>query len=120
MTEFACEKPCKYCTVTGSCKRLAEAQWQYQAQTPELAGQVVTMPAWRPGASGQEDAALKCGDTIPWPIIQAFGQQIHGQIWCSEHGWQPRLKKSDIEKARKAAAARKKKASDTFDDIAPF
>lgn len=117
LTDYACEQPCKYCTVTGRCPRI-------RLDRPTLTAGKQTfeyLPAmsWRPGASGSEDIALHCGDTIPWPVIQAFGQQIHGQVWCSVHGWQPKLTKKDIEKAAKAARKRKK-AGDTFDDIPDF
>jgi hypothetical protein len=57
------------------------------------------MRYWAPNM--EPDTPLACGCLIPWPIIQAFGQHIHGQIWCSEHGWQPKITKEQLKDSRR-------------------
>lgn len=115
MTDYACDKPCRYCTVTGKCPR---KRISFPAEA-EQAVRVMTR-AWNPN-DGSEDAHLKCGCTIPWPIIQWFGGLIHGQVWCNVHGYQPKITKADIEKARKAARRYAAQQSQgTLDDVPPF
>lgn len=107
-TEFACTTQCKYCRVTGHCPKV------------NIADEYVNTPraprAWNP-SDGSEDAVLRCGDTIPWPIIRCFAGDMIGKIWCSQHGWQPKLTKEQIDKAKKKKI---KKEGNTFDDIPPF
>jgi hypothetical protein len=50
----------------------------------------------------EPDTPLKCGCKIPWPIVQAFGGNIHGLVECSEHGWQPKITLKDIAAAKRA------------------
>src|SRR5260370_234116 len=116
MTDYACQKPCKYCTVTGSCPRRALPLRVRSDGFTGFVGKPHVKP-WHPN-DGSEDVALACGDTIPWPVVQAFGQNIHGQIWCSVHAWQPKLTKKQIEKARKVKA--KKAGEQTLDSTPPF
>ena len=110
LTEYACEKPCKYCRLTQKCPRVSAETGAEHAITERL-------PAWFPNR--EKDTLLRCGCLIPWPIVQAFGQRIHGQVWCSQHGWQAKLTETDIKNARKVA--RKEAGGQTeFADIPPF
>lgn len=113
MTDYACAKPCKYCTITGTCPRNV----RNDPDGIDLLTVAANARVWNPN-DGSEDVALACGDTIPWPVVQAFGQNIHGQIWCSAHAWQPKLTKKQIEKARKTKA--KKAGEQTLDSTPPF
>jgi hypothetical protein len=69
------------------------------------------------------DVPLACGCMIPWPIIVEFGRNVHGQVLCSEHGYQPRITKAQVEKSRKEARTCQAKLNlnqSTLPDKPPF
>lgn len=127
-TEYACEKPCKYCQVTGKCRRIAITMTNPFLAPSAFPATEERQPAgiWYPNR--EKDIPLMCGCLIPWPIVQAFGQHdgkpIHGQILCSKHGWQPKLTQKDIDRAKKAAGKHRQSQQTTgqtdFGDIPPF
>jgi hypothetical protein len=86
MTDFGCQPACVPCRKAGLCKGTPNTDTHPGMYYPNR----------------EADTPLACGCKIPWPIIKAFGQNIHGQILCSIHGWQHELTKADLERSRKA------------------
>lgn len=111
MTDYGCEKPCKFCLVTGNCPRVCS-----QTESATVSNAQKPRRNWQPNM--EPKTPLKCGCNIPWPIVQHFGTHLHGQVFCSVHGWQPKLTKAEIEKTQRAA--KKLVQQETFDDICPF
>jgi hypothetical protein len=116
--EFACEPHCKWCEMVGPCPKVrvkSASGRNAQEKAVSNGTDVRIRGGWFPNR--EKDTPLKCGCAIPWPIVQAFGQEIHGQVWCSEHGWQPKLTKAAIEKAKKIKG---RKLTAKLPDVPPF
>lgn len=103
LTDYACVPPCKPCKESGECQKASTIV----PPPPPLDG---------PFLPGDLDrTSLKCGDSIPWPVITLLGSG--GLVWCSEHGWQ-KVTKKETDAAKKRA---KKRATESDQlDIPPF
>jgi hypothetical protein len=114
LTDYACVPACKSCREAGTCVRASDPAVMladYKAGAP--------LPYWAPNA--EPDTLLKCGCTVPWPIVTLIARGR--PIFCSEHGWQKGIPETEIQRTRrlfKKLLGEAYEGAKVFPDVPPF
>jgi hypothetical protein len=69
----------------------------------EEAAEIKPMRPWSPNM--EKNTPLKCGCSIPWPVITLLGSG--GKVHCDLHGWQ-HVTNDTVTKAKQRARKEKK------------